>query len=90
MSQSEGAALPLVETLPNGIVLVNDYLPGRANVSISVEVFRGSRDEPEHQAGGHHFNEHVVWRGCKRFGTYQLIDDAVKDNSGISLAGDRP
>lgn len=50
-------------TLPGGARLLTSPLPYAHTVSLGVWVGVGSRDEPPELAGGHHFLEHMLFRG---------------------------
>lgn len=53
-------------TLEPGVTLCTARLPYAATVSVGVWVGAGSRHEPAHMAGGHHFLEHMLFRGTSR------------------------
>jgi predicted Zn-dependent peptidase len=53
------------ETLPNGLTLVTESMPGARSVAVGVWLKRGSRHEAEEVSGVSHFIEHMVFKGTK-------------------------
>lgn len=52
-----------VVTLPSGLVVAVDPMPGSRSVAIGVWVGVGARDEPDPLAGVTHFLEHLLFKG---------------------------
>lgn len=50
-------------TLPGGLRIVTEYVPGVRSVALGVWVAAGSRDEPRAQMGSAHFLEHLLFKG---------------------------
>jgi predicted Zn-dependent peptidase len=50
-------------TLPGGLRVVTEYVPGVRSVALGVWVAAGSRDEPPSQMGSAHFLEHLLFKG---------------------------
>ncbi|MFM7068648.1 MAG: M16 family metallopeptidase, partial [Actinomycetes bacterium] len=50
-------------TLPNGVRVVTDDMPGARSAALSVWVTVGGRDEPDELAGASHFLEHLLFKG---------------------------
>lgn len=67
------------ETLPSGLRLVTESMPHVRSVSIGVWLARGSRHEPDAQAGIAHFIEHMLFKGTERRTTREIAQlvDAV-------------
>ncbi len=53
-------------TLPNGIRVISEEIPGVRSVSIGVWIDVGSRDEDESNNGIAHFIEHMAFKGTKK------------------------
>ena len=53
------------ETLPNGLTLVTEEMPGVRSVAVGVWLKRGSRHEADEASGVSHFIEHMVFKGTK-------------------------
>ena len=53
-------------TLPNGVRVVVETIPGARSLAAGVWVDTGSRDEAEGEAGITHFIEHMVFKGTAR------------------------
>jgi predicted Zn-dependent peptidase len=53
------------ETLPNGLTLATESMPGARSVAVGVWLKRGSRHEAEEVSGVSHFIEHMVFKGTK-------------------------
>jgi predicted Zn-dependent peptidase len=52
-----------ITTLPSGLRVVTEAVPGARSVSMGVWVGVGSRDEPAELAGVSHFLEHLLFKG---------------------------
>ena len=50
-------------TLPGGLRVITEYVPGVRSVALGVWVAAGSRDEPSSQMGSAHFLEHLLFKG---------------------------
>ena len=50
-------------TIPGGLRVVTEYVPGVRSVALGVWVAAGSRDEPPSQMGSAHFLEHLLFKG---------------------------
>jgi len=50
-------------TLPGGLRVITEYVPGVRSVALGVWVAAGSRDEPSAQMGSAHFLEHLLFKG---------------------------
>src|SRR5690606_24882013 len=68
----EGVA---VTTLPNGLIVASDFMPGIETVSVGVWVGVGTRHEPEPLNGVSHLLEHMAFKGTER---RSAIDIAVE------------
>ena len=52
-------------TLPGGLRVITEYVPGVRSVALGVWVAAGSRDEPASQMGSAHFLEHLLFKGTE-------------------------
>lgn len=50
-------------TLPGGLRVITEYVPGVRSAALGVWVAAGSRDEPPSQMGSAHFLEHLLFKG---------------------------
>ncbi|MBX5476020.1 MAG: insulinase family protein [Clostridia bacterium] len=53
-------------TLPNGLTLLAEPVPGAASVSLGLWIGAGSRDDPDGRSGLAHALEHLVFKGSAR------------------------
>jgi len=67
-------------TLPTGLRVVTEHVPGVQSVAFGVWVGAGSRDEPAHQMGSAHFLEHLLFKGTR-------TRDALTISSAIEAVG---
>ena len=54
-------------TLPNGLRVISEHMPGVRSVAVGCWVDTGSRDEVGSEAGASHFLEHLLFKGSDRF-----------------------
>src|SRR5689334_9600618 len=52
-------------TLPNGLRVASEYLPGVESVAVNVSVGTGARYENENENGISHLLEHMAFKGTK-------------------------
>jgi len=66
-------------TLPGGLRVVTEAVPGVRSAAFGVWVGVGSRDELHHEAGASHFLEHLLFKGTARRSALQIaeVTDAV-------------
>jgi predicted Zn-dependent peptidase len=60
-------------TLPNGIRVVHQYIPGAVS-HCGLFVNAGSRDEQDPEHGLAHFIEHVIFKGTKKRNLFQVLN----------------
>jgi predicted Zn-dependent peptidase len=58
--------LVTVSSLPNGMRVVTEWVPGVRSASVGVWMGVGSRDETLEQAGAAHYLEHLLFKGTAR------------------------
>lgn len=68
-------------TLPNGLNIVTEHMPGLQSASIGVWVAAGGRDETAEQNGIAHFLEHMAFKGTKTRSALQIAEQ-IEDVGG--------
>lgn len=70
----EGADGALVRrtTLPNGLRIVTEAVPGMRSVSFGAWIGVGSRDETPRQTGAAHFLEHLLFKGTTTRSAWEI------------------
>lgn len=63
---------PRREELPGGAVMLTAPLPSATAVTLGVWLRRGSQEEEPHLGGLSHFLEHMVFKGTRRRGAFEL------------------
>jgi predicted Zn-dependent peptidase len=53
-------------TLPNGVVVLSERMPGQRSLSVGVWLGLGSRHDPAGKAGMAHLYEHMVFKGTRK------------------------
>ncbi len=74
-------------TLPNGLRIVNSFMPHTRSVSVTIFVGAGSRYESDAQAGLSHFIEHLFFKGTAKRPTAKAISEAIESVGGVINAG---
>src|SRR5512142_2654550 len=64
------------ETLPNGLTLVTESMPGARSVAVGVWLKRGSHHEAGEVSGISHFIEHMVFKGTKTRSAERIAAEA--------------
>jgi predicted Zn-dependent peptidase len=70
-------------TLPGGLRVVTEAVPGVRSAAFGVWIGVGSRDEHAHEAGASHFLEHLLFKGTTRRSALEIA--AVMDAVGGEL-----
>ncbi len=68
-------------TLPNGLRIVTERMPGLASASVGLWVNAGGRHERPHQNGIAHFLEHMAFKGTRRRTALQIAEE-IEDVGG--------
>ena len=68
-------------TLPNGLRIVTEHMPGLQSASAGVWVMAGGRHERPEQNGIAHFLEHMAFKGTKRRTALQIAEE-IEDVGG--------
>jgi len=61
-------------TLPNGLRVITEQMPGIRSVSVGCWVDTGTRDENGNEAGASHFLEHLLFKGSDRLSARQIAE----------------
>ena len=70
-----------LDTLPNGLRVVTEHMPGLLSASVGVWVLAGGRHEAAEQNGIAHFLEHMAFKGTKTRSPLQIAE-AIEDVGG--------
>lgn len=70
-----------LDTLPNGLRVVTEHMPGLLSASVGVWVTAGGRHERAEQNGIAHFLEHMAFKGTKRRSPLQIAEE-IEDVGG--------
>jgi predicted Zn-dependent peptidase len=70
-----------LHTLPNGLRIVTEHMPGLKSASLGLWVLAGGRHEREEQNGIAHFLEHMAFKGTRRRSALQIAE-AIEDVGG--------
>ena len=68
-------------TLPNGMRIVTEHMPGLQSASAGIWVLAGGRHERPEQNGIAHFLEHMAFKGTKRRNALQIAEE-IEDVGG--------
>lgn len=68
-------------TLPNGLRIVTENMPGLASAAVGLWVTAGGRHETPDQNGVAHFLEHMAFKGTKRRSALQIAEE-IEDVGG--------
>lgn len=70
-----------ISTLPNGLRIVTEHMPGLQSASIGLWVLAGGRHETAPQNGIAHFLEHMAFKGTTRRTSLQIAEE-IEDVGG--------
>lgn len=62
-------------TLPNGVRILTEEVPGVRSAALGIWVGTGSRHEKPEENGSAHFIEHMLFKGTQRRSAYQLAEE---------------
>lgn len=61
-------------TLPNGLRIITEPMPGIRSVAVGAWVDTGTRDELPNEAGTSHFLEHLLFKGSDKYSARDISD----------------
>lgn len=61
-------------TLPNGLRVITETMPGVRSVAVGAWIDTGTRDEQPNEAGASHFLEHLLFKGSERLSARQISE----------------
>ena len=64
-----------LSSLPSGLRVVTERVPGVRSASVGVWIGVGSRDETPQQAGAAHFLEHLLFKGTRRRTAAEIAEE---------------
>ena len=70
-----------ISTLPNGLRIVTEHMPGLKSAAVGIWVTAGCRHERQDQNGIAHFLEHMAFKGTKNRTTVQIAEE-IEDVGG--------
>ncbi|TGD63604.1 insulinase family protein [Tabrizicola sp. WMC-M-20] len=70
-----------ISTLPNGLKIVTEHMPGLQSASVGVWVMAGGRHEAAAQNGIAHFLEHMAFKGTAKRTSLQIAEE-IEDVGG--------
>ena len=59
-------------TLPNGLRVITETMPGIRSVAAGAWVDTGTRDELANEAGSSHFLEHLLFKGSEQVSAVEI------------------
>ncbi|WP_103333863.1 M16 family metallopeptidase [Pseudotabrizicola formosa] len=70
-----------ISTLPNGLKIVTEHMPGLQSASVGIWVMAGGRHETAAQNGIAHFLEHMAFKGTAKRTSLQIAEE-IEDVGG--------
>lgn len=70
-----------LDTLPNGLRIVTEHMPGLQSASVGIWVTAGGRHERAEQNGIAHFLEHMAFKGTKKRSALRIAEE-IEDVGG--------
>ena len=70
-----------LHTLPNGVRIVTEAMPGLASAAVGIWVGAGTRHEGPEQNGVAHFLEHMAFKGTRRRSALRIAEE-IEDVGG--------
>ena len=77
-------------TLPNGLRVITEDMPGIRSVAVGCWIDTGTRDENPNEAGASHFLEHLLFKGSEQLSARQIAErfDAMGAESNAFTSKD--
>jgi predicted Zn-dependent peptidase len=76
----------MLHTLPNGVRVICDPMPGLETVALSVVAGRGARSEDAAHCGWSHLLEHMVFKGAGARSARQIVEAIEAEGGQINAA----
>jgi predicted Zn-dependent peptidase len=79
-----------LSTLPNGLRVITEHMPGIRSVAVGCWVDTGTRDENPNEAGASHFLEHLMFKGSESLSAREISEsfDAMGAESNAFTSKD--
>lgn len=79
-----------LSTLPNGLRVITEQMPGIRSVAVGCWVDTGTRDENPNEAGASHFLEHLLFKGSETMSAREISEtfDAMGAESNAFTSKD--
>jgi predicted Zn-dependent peptidase len=77
---------PRIHSLPNGVRLVCDPIPGLQTLALTIAVGRGARWEMPQQSGWAHLLEHMVFKGAGERSARDIVEQIEAAGGSINAA----
>lgn len=77
---------PRLTTLPNGLRVVSEMMPGLSSASLGVFVGAGARAEAGHEHGIAHLLEHMAFKGTRRRSARHIVEEIEAVGGDINAA----
>ena len=74
-----------LHTLPNGVRVICDPMPGLQSAALSVVVHGGARWEPAERNGWSHLLEHMVFKGAGARSAREIVEKSMKIAAEICI-----
>jgi len=82
-ADSMGIGEHRLSTLPSGVRVVSERVPGVRSVALGFWMATGSALEPDEQAGASHLLEHMIFRGTESYRSQEI--DEIFDGMGAVI-----
>jgi predicted Zn-dependent peptidase len=79
-----------LSTLPNGLRVITEHMPGIRSVAVGTWIDTGTRDETSNEAGASHFLEHLLFKGSEGLSAREISEsfDAMGAESNAFTSKD--
>jgi predicted Zn-dependent peptidase len=77
---------PTLHTLPNGVRVICDPMPGLETLALTVVAGRGAAHEDAARSGWSHLMEHMVFKGAGRRTARQIVEDVEAEGGQVNAA----
>ena len=77
---------PRIHTLPNGVRVICDPMPGLETLALSVVAGRGAASEDLHRSGWSHLLEHMVFKGAGARSAREIVEVVESAGGQVNAA----